>query len=89
VDNLEPDVGKKFYKRIARHYEDSLNFEFAEKYYVKVSRNYNLHWLFVNFCLQGGYSQDAVDMYTKVNMWEAAHSIAVTYAKEWRLNETH
>ena len=32
--------------------------------------------------LQGGYSQDAVDMYTKVNMWEAAHTIAVTYDKE-------
>ena len=42
VDNLELEVGKKFYKRIARHYEDSLNFEFAERYYVKVSGKWQL-----------------------------------------------
>lgn len=62
MDNLEPEVGKKFYKRIARHYEESLNFESAEKYYVKA-----------------GAPQDAVDMYTKGNMWDSAHTIAVTY----------
>jgi intraflagellar transport protein 172 len=87
VDNLDPEVGKKFYKRIARQYEDSLNFEFAERYYVKVSEIkayifFSVHiasylvYLFIHF--KGGYSQDAVDMYTKVNMWEAAHTIAVT-----------
>lgn len=31
---------------------------------------------------KGGFSQDAVDMYTKVNMWEAAHTIAVTYVSK-------
>lgn len=65
VDNLEPEHAKKFYKQIARHYEATLNYEQAEKYFVK-----------------GGLPEEAVDMYTKANMWDAAHKIAVSFMAE-------
>jgi intraflagellar transport protein 172 len=35
VDNLDQDVAKKYYKQIARHYEETLNYDLAERYYVK------------------------------------------------------
>eukprot|EP01116_Phalansterium_solitarium_P017851 TRINITY_DN4518_c0_g1_i1.p1 TRINITY_DN4518_c0_g1~~TRINITY_DN4518_c0_g1_i1.p1 ORF type:complete len:1449 (+),score=743.80 TRINITY_DN4518_c0_g1_i1:1439-5785(+) len=65
VDNLEPAEAKKFYKQIARHYEATLNYEQAEKYFVK-----------------GGLPEECVDMYTKANMWDAAHKIAVSFMAE-------
>jgi intraflagellar transport protein 172 len=65
VDNLDTETGKKYYKQIARHYEETLNYDLAEKYYVK-----------------GGWPEESVEMYTKVNLWDRAHAIAVTYMSE-------
>ncbi|PRP88103.1 intraflagellar transport protein [Planoprotostelium fungivorum] len=69
VESLDAAVAKKYYKQIAHHYEEALNFELAEKYYVK-----------------GEMAEEAVEMYTKNNMWDAAHTLAVTYMTEREVN---
>lgn len=63
--SLEPEFAKKYHKQIAQHYEETLSFDLAEKFYVKA-----------------GTPEEAVAMYSRANMWEAAHKLAGTFMSQ-------
>ncbi|KAJ3125766.1 hypothetical protein HK098_008226 [Nowakowskiella sp. JEL0407] len=63
VDALQPpELGKPYFLKLAKHFEEVNEFAAAEKYFVAA-----------------GTPQEAVNMYTKANKWEKAHSLASSF----------
>jgi intraflagellar transport protein 172 len=65
VETLDVDAGKPYFKRIARHYEESAQLDEAERFYVAAHA-----------------PKLAVEMYTKLSLWDKAHKLATSYMSE-------
>mmetsp|Transcript_15284 Transcript_15284/g.25210 ORF Transcript_15284/g.25210 Transcript_15284/m.25210 type:complete len:1767 (+) Transcript_15284:218-5518(+) len=64
---------------------DSLDVETAKPYFKRIAKYFEEAKQLKEaekYYLKAGLPQEAVDMYTKNNMWEAAHAVAITYMSD-------
>ena len=71
--------------KAAQLVEDTLNGDVAKPYYMRIANHYRDKRRFdlaEKYFVQAGKPNEAVDMYTRANKWEAAHRVAVRFMSE-------
>ena len=71
--------------KAAQLVEDTLNGDVAKPYYMRIANHYRdkrRYDLAEKYFVQAGKPNEAVDMYTRANKWEAAHRVAVRFMSE-------
>ena len=64
--------------------EDTLNGDVAKPYFMRIANHYRdkkRYDLAEKYFVQAGKPNEAVDMYTRANKWEAAHRVAVRFMR--------
>jgi intraflagellar transport protein 172 len=71
--------------KAAQLVEDTLNGDVAKPYFMRIANHYRDKKRFdlaEKYFVQAGKPNEAVDMYTRANKWEAAHRVAVRFMSE-------
>ena len=74
--------------KAAQLVEDTLNGDVAKPYFMRIANHYRdkkRYDLAEKYFVQAGKPNEAVDMYTRANKWEAAHRVAVRFMRYVKL----